>query len=241
MKSSVIRTSTLRMSFLAAAMLLAGTALASPQAATGKAATGKTATDMAGAERHRERPMFKLDANGDGMIDRTEAAAHPRLAEKFDQLDRNGDGKLERGEFRHGHGHAPRGGRHHKGHQRHGQHGGFARFIALDTDSDGRISKLEAASSPLAARFARIDRNRDGYLVRSELLAEREQRRAEFAAKRAERFEQQFKQADSNQDGRLSRAEFEAGWPQKAKLFAFLDEDRDGYLVRADLAPQHRR
>lgn len=235
MKASVVRTSTLRVSLLVATVLLAGTALAAPQAAIDKAATGK-----AGAERHRERPMPKLDTNGDGVIDRAEAAAHPRLAQKFDQLDRNGDGKLERGEFRRGHG--ERDGRNHKGHQRHGgQHGGFARVIALDTDGDGRISKLEAASSPLAARFARIDRNHDGYLVRSELQAEREQRRAEFAAKHTERFEQKFKQADSNQDGRLSRAEFEAGWPQRAKLFAFLDEDRDGYLVRADLAPQHRR
>jgi Ca2+-binding EF-hand superfamily protein len=239
MKSSVIRGAT-RISLLAAAMLLAGTALAAPQAATDKAAIGKTAADKTGTERHRERPMLKLEANGDGVIDRAEAAAHPRLAEKFDQLDRNGDGKLERGEFRRGHG--ERGERNHKGHKRQdAQHGGFARFIALDTDGDGRISKLEAASSPLAARFAQIDRNHDGYLVRSELQADREQRRAEFAAKRAEQFEQKFKQADSNQDGRLSRAEFEAAWPQRAKLFAFLDEDRDGYLNRADLAPQHKR
>ena len=27
----------------------------------------------------------KIDANGDGAIDRAEAAAHPRMAEKFDQ------------------------------------------------------------------------------------------------------------------------------------------------------------
>ncbi|MGV8941228.1 MAG: EF-hand domain-containing protein [Lysobacter sp.] len=229
MKPSVIRASSIRMSFLAAAMVLAGTALAAPQAAS----------DKTGTDRHREHPMLKLDTNGDGVIDRAEAAAHPRLAEKFAQLDRNGDGKLERDEFRRGHG--ERGGRNHKGHQRQGgQHGGFARYIALDTDGDGRINKLEAAPSPLAARFASIDRNHDGYLVRSELQADREQRRAEFAAKRAERFEQQFKQADSNQDGRLSRAEFEAAWPQKAKLFAFLDEDRDGYLNRADVAPQQR-
>ncbi len=230
MKPSVIRASTLRMSFLAAAMVLAGTALAAPQAAT----------DQAGANRHGEHPMLKRDTNGDGVIDRAEAAAHPRLAEKFTQLDRNDDGKLERDEFRRGHG--ERGGRYHKGHQRQeGQHGGFARYIALDTNGDGRISKLEAASSPLAAKFAQIDRNHDGYLVHSELQADREQRRAEVAAKRAERFEQQFKLADSNQDGRLSRVEFEAAWPQKAKLFAFLDEDRDGYLGRADVAPQHRR
>ena len=35
-----------------------------------------------------------LDANHDGVIDKAEAAAHPRLAERFADLDKNGDGKL---------------------------------------------------------------------------------------------------------------------------------------------------
>ena len=36
----------------------------------------------------------RLDTNGDGVIDRSEAAANPRLAAKFDELDKNKDGKL---------------------------------------------------------------------------------------------------------------------------------------------------
>src|SRR3989304_2786642 len=41
----------------------------------------------------------KLDTNGDGVIDRSEAAANPRLAAKFDELDKNKDGKLSRDEL----------------------------------------------------------------------------------------------------------------------------------------------
>lgn len=225
-----------RMSALAVAILLAGTAVAAPQAATDKAAAKSPRHDRA----------LTLDANKDGVIDRSEAAKHPRLAEKFDQLDSNKDGRLERSELRQGH--AKRGGRGGKagrGHAGMGHagmgHGGVARYIALDTDGDGRISKLEADASPLAKRFADIDTNKDGYLMRSELQADSARRRAEFTRKASERFDQRFKQADSNGDGRLSRAEYEAAWPAKAKMFAFLDEDRDGYLSRDDVTPKRGR
>ena len=40
----------------------------------------------------------KLDTNGDGVIDRSEAAANPRLAAKFDELDKNKDGKVTQAE-----------------------------------------------------------------------------------------------------------------------------------------------
>jgi len=225
----------IRMSALAVAMLVAGAALAAPQAATGKT----------GNESPRNDRWLTLDANKDGVIDRSEAANHPRLAEHFDRLDRNNDGKLERSELRRQHGQRGRrgaGGAHRSdgmGHR--GGHGGIARYIALDSNGDGRISKLEAEGSRLAERFAGIDTNKDGYLVRSELLADAERRRAEFTRKADERFDQRFKQADSNGDGRLSRAEYETSWPGKEKVFAFLDEDRDGYLTRADLAPRRGR
>lgn len=235
-----------RMSAIAIAMLLtAGTALAAPQ----------VATDNSGAESQRGDRWLALDTNNDGVIDRAEAAKHPWLAERFDRLDRNSDGKLERSELRGGHGKRGRrggsAGRHGPGMDPSGMRNsgmgqfaglrGIGRYIALDTDGDGRISKLEAESSPLAKRFAEIDLNKDGYLVRSELQADSDRRRAEYASKASERFEEKFKQADSNGDGRLSRAEFEAAWPGKEKMFAFLDEDRDGYLTREDLAPKRGR
>lgn len=224
-----------RLSALAVAMVLAGTALAAPQVATDKA-VGKSP---------RDDRMLTLDANQDDVVDRAEAATYPRLAEKFDQLDRNSDGKLERSELHQGHGRRGRrsahAGKEMEGLGYRGGHGGMSHYIALDTDGDGRISKLEAGSSRLAERFAGIDTNKDGYLVRSELQADNRRRRAEFARKSAERFDQRFKQADTNSDGRINRAEYEAAWPGKAKMFAFLDENRDGYLSRADLAPQRGR
>ena len=197
-------------------MALAGGALAAPQ-------------DPAA----QPQPRPTLDRNQDGAVDRSEAAAHPRLAERFDRLDRDGDGKLEQGERRR---HMHRGGkRMHRGH-----HGAMA-AIRLDTDGDGRISTIEAAKSRFGKTFAEVDRNRDGYLVRSELDAAAEKRRGEFVAKRMQRFEAKFAEADGNRDGRLSRAEVEAGWPRHARAFAFLDEDRDGQLSRADLMPRRHR
>src|SRR2546423_10585384 len=47
-----------------------------------------------------ERPSFRdLDTNHDGAISKSEAAAQPQLAEKFDQADKNHDGKLNRAEY----------------------------------------------------------------------------------------------------------------------------------------------
>jgi Ca2+-binding EF-hand superfamily protein len=201
----------------ALALTLAGAVIAAPPAPAANAG-------------HR-RPMPELDINQDGVIDRAEATGHPRLAGKFERLDQNSDGKLDATERSRAHGK-----RKHRGHRDRVGHA-----VRLDTNGDGRISTIEAAQSRLAARFGAIDRNRDGYLVRSELHAATEQRRRESAAKRAQRFEAEFTAADANRDGKLSRAEVEAHLPRHAHAFTFLDEDRDGFLTRADLRPTPRR
>ena len=214
------------------------------------ATTAAIAAPQAGGQA-QHRTGVKLDANNDGAIDRTEAASHPRLAAKFDQLDSNKDGKLsaaERPQWKRGH----RGGRS-------DGHGGMAR---LDKDDDGRISRAEfdAGSAERAQRmaarskgadarkpmhqapdFAALDANRDGYLVRSEVSAYHErmrpQRDAEFAKRSAER----FAAADINKDGKLSRLEVSEKMPRLEKSFAWMDENRDGFLSQQELQPQRHR
>lgn len=135
-------------------------------------------------------PRAKLDTNGDGLIDRAEAAKAPRLAAQFDTLDKNKDGKLSRDELPRWHG------------KRHGRGpGGREEMMAkLDTNKDGRISREEAKADPrLAARFDQMDVNKDGYLDKADReLGRKQHRDAWFAA------------ADTNKDGQLSKAEFDA-------------------------------
>jgi Ca2+-binding EF-hand superfamily protein len=128
----------------------------------------------------------RLDANGDGAIDKAEAAKSPRLAGKFDQLDKDHDGRLTAGE-------RPRMGR--------DGHGGMHdRMQQLDTDKDGRISSKEAAAKPeLAQKFAGLDANHDGFLDRGD-----------FQARMQQKHDECFANADADKDGKLSRDEFAA-------------------------------
>jgi Ca2+-binding EF-hand superfamily protein len=181
-----------------------------------------------------------LDVNRDGVIDRTEAASHPRLAAHFDHLDRNHDGRLTADERRT-----------HAG-KRGGKRSGLARF---DADRDGRISRAEfdtalagsTAKHPAGREsrklldFTAIDANRDGHIVRAELRAYRERMRPQREAERKAHFEEKFAAADLNRDGRLGRVEVDEKMPRLAPRFEWMDENRDGFLNRDELRPQSRR
>jgi Ca2+-binding EF-hand superfamily protein len=56
----------------------------------------KAASGMMG----RGGKFAALDKNGDGMIDRAEAAGHPRLEKSFDAIDTNRDGRLSADEIK---------------------------------------------------------------------------------------------------------------------------------------------
>jgi Ca2+-binding EF-hand superfamily protein len=132
-----------------------------------------------------QRGLSKLDSNGDGVIDRAEAAKAPRLAQNFDTLDKNKDGKLSRDEL------PKRGDFRHRGHDR---------MAKLDTNKDGRISREEAKADPkFAERFDKMDFNKDGYVDKADFQARMKQSRDAW-----------FTAADTDKDGKLSKAEFDA-------------------------------
>lgn len=167
--------------------------------AAGTALAATTPGSNAPAADGQPAPRAKLDSNGDGSVDRAEAAKHPRLAGKFDQLDKNKDGKLSKEEMpRHGDGKHGRDG--------HGGHEGRREAMAkLDTDKDGRISRAEAAAGEgkLASRFDEMDANKDGFIDRADHEIRAKQRKDEW-----------FAAADTDKDGKLSRAEVDAAKPK---------------------------
>lgn len=183
----MIRNSLLVVAVLAA--LSAGTAFAAPQS------SGDPTP-----------PPARLDKNGDGFIDRSEAAASPWLAERFDELDKNKDGKLSADERPQPGKRGDRGLRGPHGSQGPRDGGPMQR---LDTDKDGRISRAEAAKDPkFAERFAEMDVNKDGYVDR-----------ADFEARAKQRSDEMFTAADTDKDGKLSRAEFDAMHAKRMQEF----------------------
>lgn len=96
------------------------------------------------------------DTNADGLLSRTEAAALPRIAERFDAIDANRDGQVSFEELR-GARHKARG----------------ERFLArLDADKDGKVSKAEALAKA-TERFDRVDANKDGFITADEIAVRR--------------------------------------------------------------------
>jgi Ca2+-binding EF-hand superfamily protein len=150
-------------------------------------ATSVTGLAVAASPSSSKPAPPRMDTNGDGVIDRQEAAAHPRLAQRFDEMDKNKDGKLARDEMP-----APRHGMRHGRH--HGDRDGGFMMRGMDADNDGRISAAE-----YRAHFDKMDVNKDGYIDRADRQARAEQRRAEWFAK-----------ADADKDGKLSPAELDA-------------------------------
>lgn len=178
--------------------LLTLAVLTALSSATAFAASQSDATAAPKAQR------ASLDLNGDGAIDKSEAAKAPRLAAKFAELDADKDGKLTRQEM------PNRGDRKHGGRDGHGPRGQGGRdFMAkLDTNKDSRLSRAEATAGEgkWASRFDQMDANKDGFIDRVDHEARAKQRTDEW-----------FARADTDKDGKLSRAEVDASRSQRGE------------------------
>ena len=109
-------------------------------------------------------------------------------------------------------------------------------------DRPGRVARDGMARGPrMAFDFDALDADKDGYIVRSEVMAHRDRMQQQMRQKRAERFAEAFVAADLNKDGKLSRVEVDEKMPRLSKRFAWMDDNRDGFLERAELEAGSRR
>lgn len=140
-------------------------------------------------EWHFDLETFRrADHNGDGSISRAEFLTEDSLdddrGDQFDYLDMNNDNRVSRTEW----------------------HGTAARFLALDTNRDGVITRVEMIGSDVPPEFfSSVDINRD----RAITFDEWHWSRATFDAR------------DLDHNGRLTQAEFNALAPQYSTSAAF--------------------
>jgi EF hand len=100
-------------------------------------------------------------------------------------------------------------------------------FRDLDADGNGRITAAEWSYD--REDFRRADHNGDGILTQREFLGEVAN---DSDDGHASSVNARFLDLDGNRDDRVSRSE----WRSDRATFDRLDENRDGYLTRAELA-----
>jgi collagen type III alpha len=167
-----------------------------------------------------DRLFERFDKNNDGFLDKDEAPE--RIKERFDQLDENKDGKLSRDEVR-------------KMLERMAANRPGAQpasgpapssvpeplFRALDTDGDGRLSKDELLAA--VKLLEKLDRNRDGFVDRTELSLPG----GAPAPETGRRIVELFERLDLDKNGKLSRDEAKG---PLAEIFERADQNKDGAI-----------
>ena len=198
-------------------LMIAGTwALHAQQAPQGQ---GRGQTDGAN--------MFdRLDANGDGVIDRNEFRGAPEL---FNQLDLNNDGVISREEFQAARGQM--GARRGQDQQQMRIADPAARWRMLleryDANNDGMITAEEWTGRP--EMFQRLDRNQDGVLVEAEVIeAWGQQPPADGRQQRQDPARMLIQMMDTTGDGQVSAQEW-------AAFFTQADTDGNGVLSHAEI------
>lgn len=98
--------------------------------------------------------LFKLDANEDGKLDKSEAK--DQLLRDFAKIDTNNDGFLTRNEVESA------------SKPQRGKRPSLDEVFKLDSNKDGKLDKSEVKGQ-LKQDFAKIDTDKDGFLTRTEV------------------------------------------------------------------------
>ena len=174
------------------------------------------------AQKPQARPnilenLLQLDANGDQTIDRAEVpeSAQEAFDKILEQADRNHNSKLEAEEVR-----AALESLRSLGNNASAE--AQARFKAMDTDNDGKVSRSEFKGPE--ALYNRLDANADGVIDDQEAAQAYRQMTARASLER-------LKRLDANDDGKITRDEYQG----PAALFDRLDTDGDGTLTTEEL------
>ena len=109
-------------------------------------------------------------------------------------------------------------------------------IMAMDKDDDGKVSKDEYQGP--AARFDRLDADKDGFLTRREATAARARGKAGTPPSGRPRrvmgmATARFEELDADEDGKVSKEEYQG----PAFLFNGLDADKDGFITKAESTP----
>ena len=194
----------MRLQHFAAALVLAAAPLAAQQI-------------TAFAEQRQATTRFQgVDANGDGIIQRSEWRG---TARSFDVHDWNGDGVLSGNEVRPGMVRPQPEFDDYTGDSYAFSDWSPQRFNSLDRNRDGRLARTEWPFG--VEEFFRADRNRDGSLSQAEFSG------SDFDDDRGDRFEY----LDANGNGRVERGE----WHASAQAFDWLDSDNNNVITRQEM------
>lgn len=159
----------------------------------------------------------RLDRNNNGYISTSEWTQDPRL---FDRTDLNNDNRLSRSEL--------------LSLARKRQLSWEQQFTEMDVNRDGRLSLREWQGD--RNEFERLDRNNDGYVMRTDPATRDLDRIADLSDdgnssgtepyEPYPRTEDRFQQLDRNRDRLLSLSE----WTGSREMFDRLDRDKSRYL-----------